>query len=152
MPARKPQIKDVGIISACGPQVRDEVCSQCHACTDICREQAITLNSHLNRPVIDTALCLNCGQCIDACPTGTIQTGEAGFRVQLGGKLGRHPRLARELPGIFDEDQVIEIVKTCIRFYKKHSRHGERFSDIFKDTDFEGFSRQFSPTPGKGPH
>ncbi len=137
----QPQIKDIGIIGACEPHVVNEECSRCNACIDICREKAITLDSNLNKPVIAPSLCLNCGQCIDACPTGTIKKGEVGFRIQLGGKLGRHPKLARELPGIFDEDKVIEIVKTCIQFYKKHSRHGERFSEIFKDADFETFPR-----------
>ena len=31
--------------------------------------------------------------CIKACPTGTIASAGSGFRVLLGGKLGRHPAL-----------------------------------------------------------
>ena len=141
----QPQIKDIGIIGACTPQVVDEECSECIACVDICHEKAIKLDSHLSQPVIDSSLCLNCGQCIEACPTGTIVKGKVGFRVLLGGKLGRHPRLARELPGLYDEDQVIRILKTCIQIYKKKSRHGERFSEIFKDIDFKDISHQFRP-------
>jgi len=140
----QPQIKDIGIIGSCRPQIVDVECSQCNACTDVCREKAITLDGNQNNPVIDTSLCLNCGQCIDACPTGTIKKGEPGFRVQLGGKMGRHPRLARELPGLYNEDQVMEILTACIQFYKNNSRHGERFSEIFKDADFEDISRQFT--------
>ena len=142
----QPQIKDIGIIGACRPRVENDECSQCNACTDICREKAITLDVNQNEPVIDTSLCLNCGQCVDACPTGTLKKGELGFRVQLGGKLGRHPRLARELPSLYDEDQVIAIVKECIQFYKKNSSHGERFSEILKEADFEDISRQFTTT------
>lgn len=40
-----------------------------------------------------------------------------GFKVQIGGKLGRHPQLAKELPGIYSKDEVIGIVKSCIAFY-----------------------------------
>ena len=143
----QPQIKDIGIIGACIPQITEEECTLCKACTDICREKAITIDDALNKPVIDFSLCLECGQCIDACPSETIENGKTGFRVLLGGKLGRHPRLARELPGIYEKNEVIEIVQTCINFYKEHSKHGERFSEIFKDADFEDFLRHFTTIP-----
>jgi dissimilatory sulfite reductase (desulfoviridin) alpha/beta subunit len=141
----QPQIKDIGIIGACIPEITDNECSLCNLCVDICREKAISIDNDFRRPVIDFDLCLNCGQCVDVCPTGTIQKGQTGYRVQLGGKLGRHPRLARELPGIYEEDQVIEIVKACIKFYKDNSKHGERFSEIFKAADFEGLLSHFTP-------
>jgi len=128
----QPQIKDIGIIGAYIPNITDQECTLCNACVDICREKAIAIEDHLSQPVLNNSLCLKCGQCVDVCPTGTIEKGETGFRVLLGGKLGRHPQLARELPGIYGEDEVIEIVKTCIHFYKEHSRHGERFAEIFK--------------------
>ncbi len=55
--------------------------------------------------------------------------------MQLGGKLGRHPKLARELPGVFTEDEVLSMVSACIAYYKKNSRDGERFADIFTNFD-----------------
>lgn len=138
----QPQIKDVGIIGAAVPETTNEACSQCGACTDACIEQAVAANAS-DPPRIDPERCLNCGQCIRACPTGTIAEAWRGFRVQIGGRLGRHPRLARELPGIFNEDQVIEIVQACLDLYKARSRHGERFAHLFQDSDFENFSRRF---------
>ncbi len=133
----QPQIKDIGIIGACIPRIGNEECTLCKACLDICKENAVTIDENEGKPALGTDLCINCGQCIDACPTGTIEKGASGFRVLLGGKLGRHPRLAKELPGIHDEEGVIKIVKECIDFYKKNSRHGERFAEIFWDSDFE---------------
>ena len=44
---------------------------------------------------------------------------------------------ARELPGIFSEEAVLSIVKDCILFYRRHSKGGERFAEIFTDKDFE---------------
>jgi anaerobic sulfite reductase subunit C len=139
----QPQIKDVGIIGAAVPETTNEACSQCKACVESCPEQAIALAAESRPSGIDTGRCLNCGQCIRACPTGTIAEARKGFRVQLGGRLGRHPRPARELPGIFSEDQVIEILQGCLSFYKERSLHGERFSQLFQDRDFEGFSQRF---------
>jgi len=132
----QPQIKDIGIIGACSPELTAEECSRCEACVAACREDAITLNPEEECPQIDYAKCLHCGKCMQVCPTGTIVEGTKGFRVQLGGKLGRHPRLARELPGIYSEQQVLEIVKDCLKFYKQTSKRGERFGQILKSSDF----------------
>jgi anaerobic sulfite reductase subunit C len=144
----QPQIKDMGIIGAAVPETTNEPCSQCQACVESCPEQAITLAAGSRPPAIDTVRCLNCGQCVRACPTGTIAEAWKGFRVQLGGRLGRHPRLARELPGIFGEDQVIEILQDCLKLYKERSLHGERFAQLFEDRDFEEFSRRFCGAAG----
>jgi dissimilatory sulfite reductase (desulfoviridin) alpha/beta subunit len=127
----QPQIKDVGIIGAVVPVTTDEDCTLCEACVETCPEKCIALDSGNQRPEIDFDCCLKCGQCIHLCPTGTIDAEQKGFRVQLGGKLGRHPRLAKELDGIFSEDEVLEIVKRCVEFYKKNSKHGERFAEIY---------------------
>jgi len=59
---------------------------------------------------IDIQACMSCGKCIGVCPTETIGEQERGFRIQLGGKLGRYPQLARELPGIYSQDQVLDII------------------------------------------
>jgi dissimilatory sulfite reductase (desulfoviridin) alpha/beta subunit len=141
----QPQIKDIGIVGACVPMVTDEECSRCEACVDACKEDAITLSTEDPCPQLDDARCLYCGQCMPVCPTGTLVEGTKGFRVQLGGKLGRHPRLAREMPGIYSEQQVLDIIKDCIKFYKEHSRHGERFSQILKSTDFDGIVKRHPP-------
>jgi len=131
----RPQIVDIGIIGAVMPKVSDEECTLCGSCVDACREDAIVLNEDMQIPVIDGQKCLMCAKCIEACPTGTIDDKQKGFRVLLGGRLGRHPRLAMEAPGLFTHDQVIEIVKNSIRFYKKQSRNGKRFSHILSSVD-----------------
>ncbi|MBW1894334.1 MAG: 4Fe-4S dicluster domain-containing protein [Deltaproteobacteria bacterium] len=128
----QPQIKDIGIIGSAKPKIADEPCSLCEACIEACREDAIIVDKEKEAPAIDFGLCLGCGKCIESCPTGTICEGEKGFRVQLGGKLGRHPKLASELAGTFSEDEVLKIVKQCISFYKKNSKAGKRFADIYK--------------------
>jgi anaerobic sulfite reductase subunit C len=131
----QPQIKDIGIIGASLPAVTAEACSHCDACSEACRENAVSTDSQLGGPRLDADRCLACGQCVAVCPTGALAQGCKGFRVQLGGKLGRHPRMARELPGIFSAEQVLGIVKDCLRVYKQRSRHGERFAEILTDQD-----------------
>jgi dissimilatory sulfite reductase (desulfoviridin) alpha/beta subunit len=127
----QPQIRDIGIIGAKKPSITEEICTQCGACIDICKENAITIES--GSPRIDENRCLFCGQCIGVCPSGTIAEGEKGFRILLGGKLGRHPRLAEEIPGIFSQDEILGIAKSCIALYKQHSNTGQRFAAILTD-------------------
>ena len=124
----------------------DAPCTLCGDCDGECREAAIELTD--SGPVIDDALCLHCGKCLAVCDSGTLGQGLKGFRVQLGGKLGRHPQLARELPGIYSEDAVIEIIQRCIDFYKQHSKAGERFAEIFKAADFERLTQEMRKRAG----
>ncbi len=142
----QPQIKDIGIIGSCAPVETDKPCSLCEACLEACKEDAIRIDTAQERPIIDNDLCLKCGKCIPACPTGTLAEGQTGYRVQLGGKLGRHPQLAKELPGVYSQEQVRQIVKDCIRFYKENSKHGRRFAQILLPADFEAIVRRHSGT------
>jgi dissimilatory sulfite reductase (desulfoviridin) alpha/beta subunit len=137
----QPQIKDIGIIGATLPEVTDEACSQCEECIEACRETAIKLDDLSTK--IDFNLCVQCGKCVAVCPTGTLAAAYSGYRVQLGGKLGRHPKLARELPALFHEKEVLHIVKDCIALYKKKSMHGQRFAEVFTEADFEDLKNKY---------
>ena len=139
----QPQIKDIGIIGACLPAITDAECTKCDACVEVCKEDAIEIVSNIG-PQIDQDACLSCGQCIPVCPSGTLAEGQSGYRIQMGGKLGRHPQLAREVPGLFTEDQVIAILKACLDFYKQNSPKGERFAQILTSEAFDNLSQQFS--------
>lgn len=134
----QPQIRDLGIIGACEPMIGEAPCSLCGECVEVCKEDAIHLGEGQAIPLVDDERCLNCGQCITACPTGALVAASSGYRVLLGGKLGRHPRLAQELPGFYSEDQVLDILDKCIAFYKAHSKHGERFSEIYEGPESLG--------------
>jgi dissimilatory sulfite reductase (desulfoviridin) alpha/beta subunit len=139
----QPQIKDIGIIGACTPVLTGETCTLCEACVELCKEDAVTIDSEKKKPHIDYGRCLHCGQCIQVCPTGSIAEGQRGFRVQLGGKLGRRPQLAKELPGIYDERQVLQIVKDCLHLYKQTGKYGQRLGQILSKSDFDKISKRY---------
>ena len=128
----RPQISDLGLIGARRPKAADKPCSQCGICVEICREEAIRLEA--NGPAVDFSKCLACGQCISACPTGTLQEEKKGFRILVGGKLGRHPRLAEELPGIHACEETLQIVNRCLDHYQRACTKGERFGEILEKT------------------
>ncbi len=143
----QPQIKDIGIIGAVMPQTTNQACSLCEACTEVCKEAAIELSGSEAAPRIDPDLCVRCGQCVPVCPTETIVSGQTGYRVLLGGRLGRHPRLAIELPGLYDEATVLKIVATSIDLYKRKSRNGTRFAHLLTDQDIDQLIEQLDQSP-----
>lgn len=135
----QPQIKDIGIIGACLPRVGTAECSACEACLEACREGALELTQAAAGPAIDSTRCVACGKCVAVCPTGTLIAGQSGYRVQLGGKLGRHPHLATELPGIHDAEAVLQIVEDCVDLYKSRSRGGRRFAELLTAADIAAY-------------
>jgi dissimilatory sulfite reductase (desulfoviridin) alpha/beta subunit len=133
----RPQIVDVGLIGARKPRVSTEnACSQCEACVQVCRENAIALTE--DGPVIHEDRCLSCGQCLAVCPTGTLEDGAKGYRVLVGGKLGRHPQLGKELCGLYAKDDALRVIDRCVDHFQAHCRAGERFGEIIERTGVEG--------------
>ena len=130
----RPQIVDIGLISAALPARSESPCSECGACLAACREEAIILVGTDPGPQFDWQRCLACGQCALACPTGAIAQGLSGYRILLGGKLGRHPQLGKELSGIFSAETTLAIIDTCLTHFKAENRHGERFGEILRRT------------------
>ncbi len=123
----RPQIVDVGLIGAVVPQITDEECSGCEACLRVCQEGAVSLGGSVG---IDREKCLYCGHCARVCPSSTIVDGREGFRIYVGGKLGRQPQLGMELPDVFEPDEAVDTVKVVTRFYKARCRNGERLGAI----------------------
>ncbi len=128
----RPQIVDFGMIGALRPVIGDEPCTLCGACREACPEGALTLEEETARPVIDFDRCLACGLCIKACPVGTLVEGAKGFRILLGGKLGRHPQLGRELPDIRSEEDLLAILDRTLDHYQKYNEKGERLGEVLK--------------------
>jgi dissimilatory sulfite reductase (desulfoviridin) alpha/beta subunit len=128
----RPQIADIGLIGASTPEIAGVECSRCGACLDACKEGAVNLDA--GGPAIDRSACLRCGDCVRTCPTGALAAGDTGYRILIGGKLGRHPRLGAQLPGLHDVESVLKVLERCLAHYRTHCIAGERFGEILEKT------------------
>ena len=126
----RPQIVDFGIIGIRHPKITEETCSQCRACIEVCKEDAIHIEESSEKPVIDFEKCLSCGQCITACPTGTLDEDSQGFRVLVGGKLGRHPQLGKDLGKIYSKEEMFKQLNHYLDLYQTHNQKGERLGEV----------------------
>jgi anaerobic sulfite reductase subunit C len=133
----RPQIVDIGLIGACRPDATGEPCTQCGSCLEVCKENAVGLPKKTAGPVIDYEKCLYCGHCSKVCPSGALREGLRGYRILVGGKLGRHPQLGKELSGIHPEEEAILIVERTIDHYLKHNLAGERLGVILNRVNFD---------------
>lgn len=142
----QPQIVDLGFIGA-DPVVRTgNPCSFCNACVEACGEDAVFLDPDLG-PKILQEKCLFCGKCALACPTQAIGSGAQGFRIMAGGKLGRHPRLATEIPGTFPKPEALAIAEAGLRLFMENYAGVKRFADLFTlFTPEQVFDKILKPT------
>ncbi len=100
-------------------------------------------------PAIDPEKCLLCGQCVKACASGTLVSGLDGYRLLLGGKLGRHPQLARQMDRVLSEQEALAAVEQCLHHYKAHNQRGERFGEILNRTGYAFLEELLAPCSGR---
>lgn len=123
----RPQVQDLSIVGYNKPKLTDQECIKCGKCEKECVLDLITVNENIN---INMDECIGCGKCISACPTGSIDKGEEGYRILVGGRLGKDPSLARiygEFTNLKDLENGLEEV---LEKFKKCLENGVRFSDI----------------------
>ena len=106
-------------------------------CIEVCKEDAIIIEKAI--PQIDYTRCVRCGDCAAVCPTGTICVGRRGYRILVGGKLGRHPQLGLELTALAEDELVLSHLEKVIEFYFSESKNGERLGNIISRIGFKTF-------------
>ena len=137
----QPHIADFGLIAFGRVGVDPDACTACGLCVDACAEKALTLGDSIG---INPSRCLGCGACVRVCPTGALRTAETGWRVLLGGKLGRHPRLAHEL-GVYSLPEAMGILERVLRTLMAQGRPGLRLGDLVERMGRENFDAAVRP-------
>lgn len=137
----QPHIADFGLIAFARIGLESEACSGCGHCVAVCAEKALCLEGGIR---LDPSRCLGCAKCARVCPEKALRVDGTGYRVLLGGKLGRHPRLAHEL-GFFSLAESLEILGRVLDVYMKGHRPGLRLGELVERVGREEFDRLVRP-------
>ncbi len=131
----RPHISDIGLIRACVPLINHEDCITCGECVRNCPDDAMEIID--GKVVITREKCLVCGLCTRTCPVEVISCSRNGWRVLVGGRLGRHPRLGSELPGVYSSDEVLFLISKSIKLWVENYEDGKRFGQIMDKVGYE---------------
>jgi dissimilatory sulfite reductase (desulfoviridin) alpha/beta subunit len=137
----QPHIADFGLIAFARIDVEPERCSGCGHCVAVCAENALHLEDAIR---LDVSRCLGCAACARVCADKALRVDETGYRVLLGGKLGRHPRLAHEL-GLYSLPQALEILGNVLNVLMEQRRPGLRLGELIEKFGREEFDRRVRP-------
>lgn len=131
----RPHISDIGLIRSCVPVVDHENCIQCEECVRACPDDAMELVD--SRVVITRDKCLVCGFCVGSCPAEAMSCSRTGWRMLAGGRLGRHPRLGTELPGVYTSEEVLVILAKALKLWMKNYEEHKRFGWVMDRIGYE---------------
>jgi len=123
----RPHIASLGLVPARSPAWNAARCDRCLACLAACREHALVMDKA--GLTIDRDRCLRCGDCLKACKVGALESEIQGYRVLVGGRLGRRPRLARELPGLYSPQAALEVLRLSLELMMSRTDQLARFAE-----------------------
>lgn len=131
----RPQIADLALVGTVRPRFQPDACTACGACAAACPDGAIAVAEALTW---DPARCLGCLGCAQACPSDAVSLGPREARVLMGGKLGRHPHLARQVARVASPEQAVALMGAAIDDYLENAPQGERFAAWWAANHREG--------------
>ena len=112
-------LNEIGITGIKAPDRDEGYCTGCGTCVQYCREDALCVRE--GRVVMDKKLCLACGTCVRACVFGTLGEAATGYRITLGGKRGRHPRVGEHLITVKTAEAALTVVDCIIDWIYRYA-------------------------------
>lgn len=133
----KPQENDLGVMGIMRPVIIADDCSGCATCTFMCPEKAIVMDG--DKAIILWDKCNLCGACVGTCPTDLIIEEWKGFKILVGGKVGKYPKLGEELVNVDSAEEAVAIFRKIINWSKENTELGERLGICLDRVGFENF-------------
>ena len=123
----RPQIFDFGLRGRVSPRFDPDECTSCGACALACPDGALVVEEA--PPVLDEAACQGCLKCSLICPADCVSLSRPRMELLVGGKLGRHPHLARPAGEFKEPEELILWVEKTVDEYLRNAAPGQRFAD-----------------------
>jgi len=121
----RPQIADLAVVGSVRPVFDSEACTACGSCAQGCPDGAIQVREVALR---DPKRCLGCLHCSTVCAEEAVSLGRPFARLYLGGKLGRHPRLALPAGQAVDPGQAVQVFSQAMERFLKEAPPELRFA------------------------
>lgn len=124
----KPDLNDFGIVGQHPPKFAEELCRGCKVCQieKNCRMSCCTVeNGKMKR---DTSICNHCGYCIGKCPFHAVTAEEVAYKLYIGGRWGRITRHGNPLPGLYTEEEALDMIERAMLLFRDWGKKGERFA------------------------
>lgn len=122
----KPSLNDFGIVGQHPPKLHEDLCRGCKKCETFCRMGCMkVVDGKMQR---DTSICNNCGFCVGKCPFQAIYAEEVRYKLYIGGRWGRITRNGTALPGLYTEEQAMDLIERSMLLFRDWGKKGERFA------------------------
>ncbi len=121
----RPQIADLALVGSVRPVFDSEECTACGSCVEVCPDGAIEIQEVAMR---DPKRCLGCLSCSEICTENAVSLSTPFARLYLGGKLGRHPRLALAAGQASEPAQAVQVFSKAVERYLNEAPPGVRFA------------------------
>ena len=137
----KPVENDLGIMGVVEKDFREDKCNLCRLCVEVCPVGAIEIKDDILH--YDRSKCIGCGDCIFVCPQEAWEKRRSGYRVYVGGKMGKFPHLGHKgFDFIESEGKMLQIVEKTLDFYKAKGKKGERFAETIDRIGLENYRKE----------
>jgi dissimilatory sulfite reductase (desulfoviridin) alpha/beta subunit len=132
---------DCGLMGAAQPLWEEGACTDCQLCTKLCPAQAIEREEGLYRA--DASRCIECGICISSCKQSSWKVERKGFRLYVGGTMGKTPRFGTLLCDFLeDEDRIFELIDRVLAYFRRNGKKKERLGHMIDRIGLEAFKEQ----------
>lgn len=133
------RLNEIGITGVRVPYRDHDACTGCGTCEKYCRERAIIIKR--GRVDLDKGRCMECGICVLPCPFEVLKASEPRYKITIGGRRGRHPKIGRELITVSDPQILLEIVGKIIKWVYELASSDELLPEQLDELGFEEFKR-----------
>lgn len=134
------RMNEIGITGVREPNRDQELCTGCGTCQKYCRENAIIIRR--GQVELDKKLCMECGMCVMPCPFDVLRGSEPRYRITVGGRRGRHPKVGRELVTVSDPETVLEIVGKIIKWVYELASSDVLLPEQLDELEFNQFKKE----------
>ena len=113
-------LNEIGITGLCTPVRQPGYCTGCGTCVQYCQEEALSVRE--GRILMDDDTCMDCGTCVRSCVYGILESKPVSYRITIGGRRGRHPKVGMHLVTVNSEAAALTVIDQIIDWIYRFAR------------------------------